>query len=151
MPQDQFYNNFYDNPKVQWWKKLCGYLLIIAMLFVFGTVGGFLKADIGSAGALRHGYVYARSGVVMLFVAAAALSVCRKLKLGALASSIIGFGVAVGCFQAMCEALYARYDSIVSGGIEGITIGAMCGALMYWKQKSHVTQQKSSSPSNEAK
>ena len=150
MTHDQFHNNFYDNPSVPWWKKLSGYLLIVVVLFVVGAVSGLLKSDIGSAGALRYGYVYARAGVVMLVVAAVVLGGCRKLKLGALVSSIIGFGAAVGSMQAMCEALTGHYDYVVSSGMNGIAVGAICGAITYWRQKSLVTQQGASSKSNEA-
>lgn len=128
-------SNIHGNPTVPVWKKIAGYLLLVAMLFLVGTVSGVLKSDIGPAGALRNGYVYARAALVMLVVAYVVLKFCEKLTLGALASSMIGFGAAFGSMQATCEALNGHYDSIVSSGIEGIVIGALCGGIAYWRQQ----------------
>lgn len=128
------HSNIYTNRQVPIWKKLVGFLVLVAVLFLVGAIAGFLKSDIGSADALRQGYMYARAGLVMLFVAAVVLKVCKILKVGDLPSAMIGFAAAMGSMQATCDALNGKYDDIAATGLNGVVMGVFCGAILHWRQ-----------------
>ena len=137
------HSNFYTDPQVALWKKLVGFLVLFAILFVFGAFTGFV-GDGGSGDALRQGYVFVRAGLVMLFVILVVQKVCKILQLGEFPSSMIGFASAMGSMQATCDALNGKYDEIAASGLNGIVTGAFCGAMIHWMKRPQADASRSS-------